>query len=625
VSDTGRGIPPERIAELKRFEKWVAVSGSNDHRNAGSGLGLFICNSLVRLMNGHLEIESTVGVGTTFTAYVQVHHAAMPDMQFPPHLIDALTRINPRVAIVLDEDDQTQCGLNKHMECLADYLADLHFKDITMYRVPEEGLSPYNCPDILCISEALWLLISERSREKLVQSGVFVFHVLEQSRRLRTFSSSEKGSERRYSIGGRERVVGWAISVPLRREELFHGIAEFLRERQSDSEFRANKLQKSGSMTMGSGFTPISNGLDAATPQSAGPGPSSATSASPSSGGPFATDGTTPSPIELIVEPAQTSNPPSAPVSPASGAFSNNSSTTARHSYWADCLSMVTEFPRRVVLFAEDNPVSRNITMRMLDAGHMVCVETANGWETIVEASERACRTIHVLYAIGVMSFRHALEAEFVIETLLSTQQSKITEPLSGARLPNVLVVHRLQKMAETAQPHDLDTTQAPLLSVSAPVRESLLEEIAFRPFIFDVALMDREMPLMTGPEAALFIRQLAADVVPKIQEALVSHGHGSTPIRRVKMLSFSADPGQPVPENCFDAMLPKPIRKQELLETLTLWMSDSRRSSYPGLLTNVNVSVPGYLVNGNRADANQADVNSSTDGAVSSPRPSQP
>ena len=60
VSDTGCGIPPENIKKI--FEPFFTTkSGSG-----GTGLGLSITYGLVKEIGGSIEIESTVGKGTTF-------------------------------------------------------------------------------------------------------------------------------------------------------------------------------------------------------------------------------------------------------------------------------------------------------------------------------------------------------------------------------------------------------------------------------------------------------------------------------------------------------------------------------------------------------------------------------
>lgn len=57
VSDTGPGIPPDRIGEL--FQPFRQLDGSLSRRHGGTGLGLAIAHNLVRQMGGNLGVEST--------------------------------------------------------------------------------------------------------------------------------------------------------------------------------------------------------------------------------------------------------------------------------------------------------------------------------------------------------------------------------------------------------------------------------------------------------------------------------------------------------------------------------------------------------------------------------------
>lgn len=59
VSDTGRGIPRERIATI--FDPFVQAQ-----RGEGTGLGLAISDRLVTLMGGRFQLTSVVGEGSTF-------------------------------------------------------------------------------------------------------------------------------------------------------------------------------------------------------------------------------------------------------------------------------------------------------------------------------------------------------------------------------------------------------------------------------------------------------------------------------------------------------------------------------------------------------------------------------
>ncbi|HEX2741557.1 MAG TPA: ATP-binding protein [Rubrobacter sp.] len=65
VRDTGFGIPQEDLEQL--FERFYRVNKDRSRATGGSGLGLAIAKEIVELHGGSLDVESEVGVGSTFT------------------------------------------------------------------------------------------------------------------------------------------------------------------------------------------------------------------------------------------------------------------------------------------------------------------------------------------------------------------------------------------------------------------------------------------------------------------------------------------------------------------------------------------------------------------------------
>jgi PAS domain S-box-containing protein len=75
VTDTGVGIPPD---ELRRVLD-PFTTGSTAGKWRGAGLGLSIVQRFVTAMQGHLQIVSTLGIGSTFRVDVSFEPVGAPD------------------------------------------------------------------------------------------------------------------------------------------------------------------------------------------------------------------------------------------------------------------------------------------------------------------------------------------------------------------------------------------------------------------------------------------------------------------------------------------------------------------------------------------------------------------
>ncbi len=68
VSDTGRGIPPEHLANI--FRPFFTTKTGKDRpagSNSGSGVGLAFCRRIVDAHGGEISVTSQAGQGSTFT------------------------------------------------------------------------------------------------------------------------------------------------------------------------------------------------------------------------------------------------------------------------------------------------------------------------------------------------------------------------------------------------------------------------------------------------------------------------------------------------------------------------------------------------------------------------------
>ncbi|MGH7454307.1 MAG: sensor histidine kinase, partial [bacterium] len=65
VRDEGVGIPAEKQKAI--FEKFERIAQNKKTREKGLGLGLYIVKKLVEAQSGAIQVQSQIGVGSTFT------------------------------------------------------------------------------------------------------------------------------------------------------------------------------------------------------------------------------------------------------------------------------------------------------------------------------------------------------------------------------------------------------------------------------------------------------------------------------------------------------------------------------------------------------------------------------
>jgi two-component system sensor histidine kinase/response regulator len=76
VQDTGIGMTAEQCGAV--FESFIQADSSTSRQYGGTGLGLSICRHLVTLMHGQIEVQSTLGQGSSFRFVLPFEMRAAP-------------------------------------------------------------------------------------------------------------------------------------------------------------------------------------------------------------------------------------------------------------------------------------------------------------------------------------------------------------------------------------------------------------------------------------------------------------------------------------------------------------------------------------------------------------------
>ncbi|MHC5351509.1 7TM-DISM domain-containing protein [Metapseudomonas furukawaii] len=143
VSDSGIGIRPEALAQL--FESFAQGDSSTTRRYGGSGLGLAISKELVELMDGHIEVQSTLNQGTRFSFSLPLQPGAFDDDSLARLLDDRTALLASRDGLGLDALGRLlgrwgmRCERCQDPERLLDHLEDFATPPLLVIMAPWPG------------------------------------------------------------------------------------------------------------------------------------------------------------------------------------------------------------------------------------------------------------------------------------------------------------------------------------------------------------------------------------------------------------------------------------------------------------------------------------------------------
>ena len=111
VADTGIGIPANKMERL--FKAFSQVDSSTTRKYGGTGLGLIICEKLVKLMGGNITVASRAGAGTTFSFSIQ---AAASTQVVRTYMHCNSGKLTGKRALIVDDNETNRYILKKQFE-----------------------------------------------------------------------------------------------------------------------------------------------------------------------------------------------------------------------------------------------------------------------------------------------------------------------------------------------------------------------------------------------------------------------------------------------------------------------------------------------------------------------------
>ena len=122
VCDTGPGIPAEdHVRIFERYERGGQGEARNSGpsgRKPGAGLGLAIARTIVEILGGKLELESTVGIGTCFRITIMLGEVLGRMPTDAPTLRRVGYNGRPRAVLLLEDDPDQRLSLERLLRSL---------------------------------------------------------------------------------------------------------------------------------------------------------------------------------------------------------------------------------------------------------------------------------------------------------------------------------------------------------------------------------------------------------------------------------------------------------------------------------------------------------------------------
>ena len=150
MSDTGIGIPQEKIESI--FQSFSQADVSDTRKYGGSGLGLSISKSIIELMGGKINVESREAEGSKFWFEIPLEFGEIED--------DDRLEFDDEIIICLGSEDE-----NKAMGQKVRSVAHIEPQLVELEEL--EQLSSDDLEGVLVIDWYIWCRLNRESKERL--------------------------------------------------------------------------------------------------------------------------------------------------------------------------------------------------------------------------------------------------------------------------------------------------------------------------------------------------------------------------------------------------------------------------------------------------------------------------
>ena len=113
VDDTGRGIPQNDLEHI--FAPFSQAGDDSEGLSSGLGLGLSIVKSITELLGGSVDVQSTVGKGSSFTVHLPVSVAEAEDRP-PLPAESSAPSVGPMEALIAEDEGINRLYLKQLLE-----------------------------------------------------------------------------------------------------------------------------------------------------------------------------------------------------------------------------------------------------------------------------------------------------------------------------------------------------------------------------------------------------------------------------------------------------------------------------------------------------------------------------